>query len=162
MPPADSAVLMMRLSYDRPPFAQDHDPGQTVHLTAATAAELDARLDDIAAQAATWPLPVTVGIAPPPDDEAAPALSIVLGRDNSAVNYDRDLPGPDRDWSQSEDLWSWNGTDTEDPPFNIAYSGTPLSLPAWAVIPADHARQAAREFFTTGGKRPAVITWRTT
>lgn len=152
--------MVMTLNYDRPPFTEDYDPDRTVFLTAETAGDLDARLDAIHAQAATWPMPVYVAIAPASDHEGAPGLSIAIGRDQSVLQYERDLPSPDGGWSQTELLWSWNGTSDQETGLTIAKGPSPGTEPGWRVIPATDAREAARQFITTGGKLPDCITWR--
>lgn len=146
---------LMTLVYDTPPFTEEYRPDQTVTLKSSTADELDAWLDGIHAEVSRWPVAVYVGIAEADGDEGTPALGIALGRKMSALTWRRDLPGPDGDWSETEILWSWNGTSATTPVLATNHGDDP----AWKLIPIDVARQAAREFFTSGSLRPLGVQW---
>ena len=153
-------MMMMTLIYDAPPYnpgdLYDADLSQSVLLEARTADELDTHLDDIHKRARHWPLAVCVGISPDDDHEGTPGLSIALGRDLSILEWERDLPGPHGDWDETEQLSSWNSTTDSHPAFHTNHGPEP----AWKTIPCALARQAARQFYTTGGQRPTSITWR--
>jgi hypothetical protein len=50
--------------------------------------------------------------------------------------------------------------DTE-PELEFFYGGQESYAPAWSLVPAEQAREAARQFLASSGQRPAAITWRT-
>jgi hypothetical protein len=149
----------MRVIYTPPPWSQVRDPSQDIKHYPTTVEQFDALIDEVHRRAATWPDPIEIGIAPPPEDEGTPSISLVVGCDRSAVYWEQDLPGDDNQWSETDTFWSWNGTDDEDPPFEVVGGGSKAWLPAWTAIPIADAREAVRRFFLTG-ERPDNIAWR--
>lgn len=125
--------------------------------TVATVAEVDAALDDIAAQAAVAVLPIVVTVLPagsehlsPFDENFPDCLEVGLGHpdrafvrwmgDGGGYGYDPDLqPGPTG--------------------LRFDYGGQPVyPEPQELRVKPLHARRAVKEFIATG-KRPTHLHW---
>ena len=87
-----------------------------------------------------------------PGDGPLPELCLTVGTGQSPVFWDE--PG------QPELLSQGTAQDAE-PELEFFYGGQESYAPAWSLIPAEQAREAARQFIVSDGKRPANITWRT-
>lgn len=125
--------------------------GDDQQYEAEDRAALDAQLDvlDRAARHQHRPIAVTIWAGSRADGSDGPALTVTVGADHAAVQWTRP-PG--------EALVSSNGTTTEEPWFEFDYGGDLSDLPAWTLIPATTARDAAHAFFQDQ-QRPAEISW---
>jgi hypothetical protein len=148
----------------------DHQRQGSQNTAVADAAELDTLLDRLHQQARTSGHPDAIQLYPghrypqpghfdhdtwipdDPGDGPLPELLLTVGADVSPVYWDE--PGGIEDSS--------TGTaSTDEPEFEYLHSGQLSYAPAWSLVPTAQARQAARLFVTSGGKRPANITWHT-
>lgn len=99
------------------------------------------------------PLAVVIEAGEPrPEENERPALTLTVGAGESSVSWDRGDMTP---WLSRGDHRN-DGLDVQ-----VTYTNQPSWLPAWTLIPAKHAREAARQFFHTGGHQPGNIRWDT-
>ena len=85
-----------------------------------------------------------------PGDGPQPVLFLTVGTDQTPVYWIE---------ADGREHTSKNASDDE-PEFEYLYGGQESYAPAWSLIPANQAREAARQFLATGGQRPGNITWR--
>jgi hypothetical protein len=124
--------------------------GRTGTAEVYTAAELDEVLDRIHVPAGE--LPYSVGIVIP-DDSIFPAmLEIGIGHPDRSFAYHVSHDG-DSAWAYQPELEPLEGV-------TVNYAGTPTEIwPERARVTPGAARNAAREFVTTGGQRPSSLAW---
>jgi hypothetical protein len=94
-------------------------------------------------QAETW-------IADDPGDGPRPVLFFTAGAKETPLYWIE----PD-----GTEYTSTGPSADDEPEFEYSYGGQESYAPAWSLIPADQAREAARQFLATGGQRPGNITW---
>lgn len=112
----------------------------------ATVDEVDAFLDELTVAARTNGIPMgTMMFADP--SLLGPRLLVTVGADRVPLYW------PDTDEHSRGDATTDRG-----PEFEFLL-GIHTVFPAWSAIPAEQAREAARLFFTSGGKRPENVTW---
>lgn len=119
--------------------------GATTVVTSVDA--LDEALDEYHAAAATRRRPLTIILTRPGEPDA---MMMTVGADQAAITWTShtalDQPG--------RTVISTNGGTDDEPTTEVDYADTVSVLPAWAFIPAEVARAAARVFAHTGGQRP--------
>jgi hypothetical protein len=133
-----------------------------------TAEELDALIDRLHSQATADHYPQHVLIYPgdrypeaahgeadrripdDPGDGPRPELVFTIGADHSPVYWYE----PD-----GREHTSQGPAEGDEPEFEYFCGGQQSYAPAWSLIPAAQAREAARQFVTSGGQRPGNITW---
>lgn len=108
--------------------------------------EIDAFLDELTATAQTEGIPMDAMLSVS-REPGEPRLMVIVGVDRVPLY-----------WPPSDALSRGSeGTDPL-PEFEFLRGGH-SAFPAWSVIPIEQAREAARLFFTFGGRRPENITW---
>lgn len=88
-----------------------------------------------------------------PGDGPQPVLFFTAGAKETPVYW----IGPD-----GTEHTSTGTTQADEPELEYLYGGQESYAPAWSLIPAGQAREAARQFLKDHGKRPLGITWHTT
>lgn len=144
----------------------EYDDDQQQHIS--TVAELDALLDRLHRQATADHYPHAVIIYPGnrypdeghgagsqwipanPGDGPQPELCLTVGAEHSPLFWDQ--PGQPEYLSKGHN----GGADHE---FEFFYGGQESNAPAWSLVPTADAREAARQFLTSGGTQPPAITW---
>lgn len=116
----------------------------------STVEELDAALDELAAQQHVIPLPYAIDLSEDSDD--APVLTTVTGPKRVPVSWS--LP-------YKAERISKGNIDEIEPWLEFNWNGEYGDMEAWTLIPADQAREAARQFFLNGGQCPDNIRWAT-
>jgi Immunity protein Imm1 len=86
-----------------------------------------------------------------PGDGPQPVLFLTVGTSQSPVYW--------IDPSGHEHTSQGQPRDAE-PEFEYLYGGQESYAPAWQLVPLGQAREAARQFLASDGKRPGNITWR--
>lgn len=129
------------------PMVLTWDEDATPHNVGDTA-ELDAYLDRLHAQAEAEGYPRLADIQAP--DGAT--LGLTVGAEQSTVIWN-DPTG--------HESTSRGPEQTREPMIQVTCYNQPSWLPTFTLIPSGAARNAAREFLTTGGRRPTSITWDT-
>ncbi|MEV7990171.1 Imm1 family immunity protein [Micromonospora sp. NPDC085948] len=116
----------------------------------STIAELDAMLDTIS-QAHTEQMPYCVTLVAPGGAEFPVMLGICIGRPDRSLGYHVAADGSA--WGYQPDL-------EPGPAFTFGYAGTPTDAwPERTRVSDATARQAARQFLTSGGQRPPALAW---
>jgi hypothetical protein len=118
--------------------------------TISSVEELDAALDELAAQQDSIPLPYAVDLSEDSDD--APVLTTVTGPKTVPVSWM--VP-------YKTELISKGDTDEIEPWLEFNWNGEYGDMEAWKLVPAEQAREAARKFFLNGGQCPDNIRWAT-
>ncbi|MGC5309817.1 Imm1 family immunity protein [Micromonospora zamorensis] len=119
----------------------------------STVAELDAALDTIS-HAYTEQLPYCVTLVAPGGGEFPVMLDICIGHLQRSFVYHVAADGSSA-WGYQQDL-------EPRPAFTFDYAGTPTDAwPERTRVTNATARQAARQFLTSGGQRPSALAWET-
>jgi hypothetical protein len=115
-------------------------------IEVATVEELDALLDRIAASPEHREFPTLVTIARADEQQS---VQVLLGRKDLSLLI----------WYLArDDIAASKGTIPTSERIVFDYGGTPTNAYDDTVIPVEAARQAVREFFSTG-QRPTCIEW---
>jgi len=116
--------------------------------------EVDEFIDGLLAQPEDFNLAELYLVERLNPDERFPSHQFFVGVDRKqgmgALKYN-DANGGFASWAP------WNA-DSEEPVF-YNYVGTATEFPPASEIPIDHVRQAVKEFFSSGGQRPASVQW---
>jgi len=111
----------------------------------STPQELDAVLDRATEESQQEECPYLVQIYPVTDNpsKTEPMLKLGVGRSFSFLDWDMDYVPGELDGGE-ETTWEWSG---------------PMEKGPGVGIPNEVAREAAREFVRTGGRRPTNVEW---
>lgn len=126
---------------------EDATPHEVTSLEA-----LETLLSRAEADAEAIGLPLCVELLTGPSGARTAHLAVCVGAPRVPVVWG--VP-------RKEEHTSTNGTDAEQPYFACLYGGSHSELPAWSLIPAETALEAARRFFASDGQRPDNVTWDT-
>lgn len=107
-------------------------------------AALDKRLDELAAQATLKPFMAEL-ISPGGD-----SLALGLGREQSVMSW--------VSASQDPPYFASKGNPHAEGTVVFHYRGDWSEFPCWSAVPVSAARQAIRDFFTTG-RLPSSVAW---
>ncbi|MEV1321466.1 Imm1 family immunity protein [Micromonospora arborensis] len=119
----------------------------------STVAELDAALDTIS-HTHTKQMPYCVTLVAPGGGEFPIMLDICMGHPERSFVYHVAADGSSA-WGYQPDL-------EPGPTFTFDYAGTPTDAwPERTRVTQATARQAARQFLTSGGQRPHALAWET-
>jgi hypothetical protein len=91
-----------------------------------------------------------------PGDGPQPQLMLVIGADDTPLSW-YDLGGHEHTSLSPHPVPQPEPREF----FEFFYGGQESYAPESSLIPHQQAREAARQFLTNNGKRPANITWRT-
>ena len=89
------------------------------------------------------------------------SLSLVVGHPDGSVLVYHPADYAETGLGSMSSVGDAAGLDADawEPPLTAYLATHHTELPRWSVIPHEHARQAVREFYASGGARPANTEW---